>query len=63
MLATDKYMEKTDDDQIQNRRRGRNPVDDDRDAGVRLGGHPGAGRVRILPSQCRCSEFRRALAG
>jgi hypothetical protein len=50
-LATNRFTEKTGYDQIQDPWRGSYSVADVRNAGVRAGGYPGAGRIRVLLSQ------------
>ena len=49
--TNDSFTENTGYDQIQDTWRGRHSVADIRNAGIRTGGYPGAGFVRVLLSQ------------
>jgi hypothetical protein len=50
-ISTNRFTEKTDYDEIQDTWRGSHSVAAVRDAGIRTGGYPGAGLVRVLLSQ------------
>jgi hypothetical protein len=51
ILATNRFTEKTAHDQIQDIECGSHCIADVRNAGIRTGGYPGAGCIRILLPQ------------